>query len=218
MLAPLDQLWRRSAAHRWTSAITGCTGGPEVDSEQFHDLRQVVQYLLVRQLRPKRVVETGVQHGRSSHAILRALHENAQGKLLSIDLPTIGLGRPNHDGRFDLAHVDAIGDTGREVPEFLRDRWELGLAASTDEALTMLQAAVAPGVDLFIHDSEHSALWMTEEFETAWPQLSPGGILYADDVDWNGAFRKFARYVGAEAHEFRLAWNGGRIGALVKVG
>ncbi len=220
MIPQLDQLYRRSRLHQWTARIAGSQGGPGVDSEQFHDLRQVALYLLVRRLRPNLVVETGVQHGRSSLAILRALHENGHGGLTSIDVPRLEIGQFNEDGRWDDAHVDRWGDTGREVPAYLRARWHLMLEQHPADAHGLLRgiAANIVPIDLFVHDSEHSYATMMEEFTTAWPAIAPGGVLYADDIDWNGAFRDFASLHALPRHEFALARGGGRIGALVKWG
>jgi hypothetical protein len=44
-----------------------------------------------------------------------------------------------------------------------------------------------------MHDSEHSYECMRFEFETAWAALRDGGILVADDWDWNDAFIEMAR-------------------------
>src|SRR5262249_52393950 len=44
-------------------------------------------WCLVRQLKPQRVVETGVAHGMTSRFILEALQMNGEGRLWSIDLP-----------------------------------------------------------------------------------------------------------------------------------
>jgi hypothetical protein len=38
-------------------------------------------------------------------------------------------------------------------------------------------------------------LW---EFETAYPYLPPGGLLFSDDALWNDAFHDFARKAGAQ--------------------
>ncbi|MEM3449881.1 MAG: class I SAM-dependent methyltransferase [Nitrososphaerota archaeon] len=46
-------------------------------------------------------------------------------------------------------------------------------------------------VDLFLHDSEHSYENMMFEFKAVWPFLREGGILLADDVTVNTAFKDF---------------------------
>jgi hypothetical protein len=148
-------------------------------------------YRLVRQARPERVVETGVFFGRSSAAILSALERNGRGRLVSIDLPVPGA-YFNSDGRYESSPANA-GRTGCLVPRQLRARWELRLG----DARELLPAAVSGGVDLFLHDSEHSEAHMTFEYETAWARLPTGGVLASDDTDWSAAWPRFlARHAG----------------------
>ena len=50
-------------------------------------LKEVALYLLVRKYKPKVILETGVANGISTYFILKALHLNGSGKLISIDYP-----------------------------------------------------------------------------------------------------------------------------------
>ena len=144
-------------------------------------------YLLVRGKKPALVVETGVNRGWSSAAILRALRHNDRGRLISIDLPTTGpSGRVNADGRRDLSWIPD-GMTGLEVPEYLRPRWELRLGSSRD-LLPPLD-----GYDFFFHDSDHSFENQTFEYQTALRHLPSGGVLASDDVNWTPAFSNASR-------------------------
>ena len=170
-------------------------------------------YLLVRHHQPEKIVETGVQYGWSSRAILSALYDNHGGNLVSIDLPTPKGGRV-YDGRCDTASVDEPEDTGRVVPAYLRPRWALHLGSS-EELLPGVLDKIG-SIDLFFHDSEHSVANMLREFRTAWPCLRPGGILYSDDVHVNNAFATFAKEVGREGHTFRLAVGPGSVGGIRK--
>ncbi len=145
-------------------------------------------YLLVRGSAPGRVVETGVNRGRSTTAILRALAHNGSGHLTSIDLPTNDpSGRVNSDGRADLAHVPP-GLTGCEIPEYLRPRWTLILGDAREE-LPKLE-----GYDFFFHDSDHSYEHQRWEYWTATYNLTKGGILASDDINWSPAFGAMARW------------------------
>jgi hypothetical protein len=54
-------------------------------------------------------------------------------------------------------------------------------------------AASVGTLDLFIHDSLHTASNMTFELETAWGILRPGGALLVDDIGLNAAFDSFIR-------------------------
>ena len=53
-------------------------------------------YFLVRELKPEKIIETGVHRGVSSLFILQALEDNGKGELYSIDLP---LAEYNTDSR-----------------------------------------------------------------------------------------------------------------------
>lgn len=163
------------------------------ESERVADL-DVELYLLVRAFRPGRVVETGVNRGHSTAAILRALAHNGNGgSLTSIDLPTTDpAGRVNADGRRDGAWIPD-GLTGCEVPEFLRGRWTLLLGDAKE-----LLPRVEPGYDFFFHDSDHSYPHQRFEYEEAFGALAPGGILASDDVNWTPAWREMTGWLPRE--------------------
>jgi predicted O-methyltransferase YrrM len=155
-------------------------------------------YDLVRRMKPKIAVDTGVHRGFTSAAILAAMSEY-DGQLYSIDLPTLNPeGRVNADGRVDRAHVDAIGETGILIPMTLRQNWHLTLGDATEVLPTLLTQLGS--VDFFFHDSDHTYEQMMFEYSTVWPYLSPGGVLASDDITWNEAFVDFALEVKATPH------------------
>ncbi len=126
-------------------------------------------YGLVRLLRPRCVVETGVADGWSSYAILAALARNGDGTLHSFDilLPVGGL--VGHHPQWRLTVLDA-----REP----------------DRCLRAALAGLGP-VDLFLHDSDHRYLSQLFEYRQAWRRLASGGVLISDDVDDSRAFIHF---------------------------
>ena len=220
-----DLFWvvQRTRAPAFAASVTGAPPSTvrgfaaELAKAGVHERKEVLLYLVTRALRPQHVVETGVWYGWSSRAILAALHVNGSGRLTSIDLPTLTAGRLNADGTFDRARVDAISDTGREVPAYLKDRWELRLVSSPEESTAALEQSAALGIDMFLHDSDHSYENMTREFRIAWAGLGPRGVLYSDDVDWNAAFTDFARSVNRARRTFRLyPYTHSHVGALTK--
>ncbi|MGP8078059.1 MAG: class I SAM-dependent methyltransferase [Thermoplasmata archaeon] len=155
-------------------------------------LRADYLYRLVRQCRPEIAVETGVHFGKTSTAILAALHRNRHGRLISIDLPRTAA-TVNADGRLAHAHVRSLDETGHLVPHDLRDRWDLRLG----DARVLLPPALEGGLGFFFHDSDHSHAHQEFEFETAWRALSVGGVLASDDTDWSTAWPEFlARHRG----------------------
>jgi hypothetical protein len=126
----------------------------------------------VRHTRPDRVVETGVARGITSRVLLEALSQNDAGHLWSIDLP--------HPANYQL---------GIAVTPPLKSRWSLQLGTSK---------ALLPGlldqlgeIDLFVHDSLHTARNVEFELRRAWGHLRPGGLLLADDVHQNLGFHRF---------------------------
>lgn len=149
-------------------------------------------YVLLRRLRPRVAVETGVANGFSTAFALQALAANGEGELYSIDLPRV-LGR-DEPGKFYEGEGRAGVPEGREagwlVPERLRDRWTFVEGRSQEELPGLL--ARLGTVDSFMHDSEHSFECMWFEYEQAWPALRTGGVLISDDVNANPAFPRFA--------------------------
>jgi predicted O-methyltransferase YrrM len=121
-------------------------------------------YFLVRALKPRTVIETGVCYGVSTAYVLEALNQNGAGKLYSIDLGN-GPDEPPNDFF---------------VPRQLKSRWHLIIGDSKQELPRLLQQLGE--IDLFHHDSLHTFEHMTWEYETALPYLSRAGALSSHDV------------------------------------
>ena len=140
-------------------------------------------YLAVRALKPELVVETGPFNGAASAFLLQALEDNGTGRLLSFDLP---------DAADALSVPLPPGcDPGWLVPDRLRHRFELVLGDVRSTLRPRLDAERP--VDLFFHDSLHTARQMLFEYRVAWRSLRPGGVLISDDVSWNRAFWAFTK-------------------------
>ncbi|MBA7479591.1 hypothetical protein ES707_15025 [subsurface metagenome] len=160
---------------------------------------RITLYVIVRKLKPRIIVETGVSGGVSSAYILCALEENKYGKLYSIDLPF-------EDLPFEERKIFPPGEqSGWVIPDYLKDRWELVLGKSYEKLLPLLEELRV--IDIFLHDSEHSYKNMLCEYQTVWPFLKRGGILLSDDVDSNDAFSDFCESIGVKG--FQLANMGG---------
>ncbi len=143
-------------------------------------------YVLIRYLKPKIVVQTGVASGVSSSLILLALKNNEKGKLIDIDLPNRQKGGYQYnDGTIDKVFTPEGFDPGWVIPQDLRERWVLHLGASK-EILSRIGEC-----DVFYHDSEHSYENMMFEYQFARSCLSHHGILASDDIDWNHAWKDF---------------------------
>jgi len=145
-------------------------------------------YSLVRLLKPRVVVETGVADGVTSSYILRALEDNGEGRLYSIDLPhyLLPAGKP----------------PGWIVEESLRGRWDLRVGDAAKLLPPLLEELGE--IDLFLHDSLHTYEHMMLEFRAAWPRLSPGGLFLSHDVGQNRAFFDFLKEKGVSWSEWRV--------------
>lgn len=133
----------------------------------FNIGRFKVWYAVVRLMRPNVVLETGVHDGLSSALILRAMSRNEEGCLVSIDLPDINLPM-------------GVDGPGWLIPEELKSRWQLCLGDSR-RMLPVVARKHAP-IDIFIHDSDHSAEFQTFEYRTVRPLLAGDGALLGDDA------------------------------------
>ena len=151
-------------------------------------------YTLMRELQPKVAVETGVCNGFSTAFLLLALEENGVGVLHSVDLPDV-IGEVYDPGTFWEGKRGAAILPGKEpgwvIPDELRGQWQLVLGRSQEELPRLVERLGT--LDFFMHDSEHSYECMRFEFETAWRALREGGVLVADDWDWNDAFVELAQ-------------------------
>jgi cephalosporin hydroxylase len=156
-----------------------------------------VLYILLRMLKPKLVVETGVAGGVSTSYILQALADNDCGTLHSIDLPDqLHIGQ---DGKCHGCHGGSKPPgqpAGWLVPPVLKKRWQLTLG-DTHEVLPRILGSLRQ-IDLFLHDSEHTYETMTFEYECVWNFIQPGGYLVSDDIDCNSAFTDFVQRQGLE--------------------
>lgn len=116
--------------------------------------RRIGWYALVRALKPKNVVETGTDKGLGTLVIAAALMRNGTGRLTSIDInPAAGY---------------LLSGPYAEVTDLI----------IADGVATL---ATLSGVDMFIHDSDHSAAYELREFEAVGPNLSPGAFVLSDN-------------------------------------
>jgi predicted O-methyltransferase YrrM len=151
-------------------------------------------YWIVRQLRPRAVLQTGVSNGLSSAFMMLALAKNgAEGRLHLIDVPAIfNPGDPawTRAGTVYGFVIPEAKSSGWMIPDQYRDRCVVEIG----DAKELLPAAVdrLDRIDIFYHDSDHTYDHMTFEFEQAWRKLAPAGVVVADDISWNASLWEFA--------------------------
>lgn len=159
-----------------------------------------VAWCLTRHLRAGAVVETGVARGITSRVILEGLERNGDGHLWSIDLPAL-----------DTAFHTEIGAA---VSASLRDRWTY-VNGTSRRRLPGLLAELGQ-IDVFVHDSSHTARNLRFELEHAWDALGKGAIV-ADDIDRNAAFESFTRsHASAPAFVAQADDGGAAFGIVLK--
>jgi hypothetical protein len=152
--------------------------------------------------RPEVVIETGVAHGVTSRIVLEALASNDLGHLWSIDLP------------FPFDHR-LHGETGIVVTDACRTRWSY-IEGSSKQRLPRLIADLGH-VQMFIHDSLHTAENTVFEMEQAASAMQPGGAMLIDDIDSHMGFAVFAkRHPGWRTIVCRSADRNGMFGVAVK--
>jgi hypothetical protein len=140
-------------------------------------------WCLVAHLRPGTVVETGVARGLTSRVILEGLGRNGNGSLWSIDLPAVD---PS------LHH-----EIGIAVPQNLRSRWTYVEGTSRRRLPGLVRRLQR--IDLFVHDSLHTARNTCFELDAVWPALPPGGVAVVDDIDRSLGFSRFIDRMNPEA-------------------
>lgn len=146
-------------------------------------------YAIVRAIRPKVVVETGVSSGVSSAHLLLGLKANGSGRLISIDLPTMQRGPTLAKGE-SIVSIPPGRTSGWAIPPELTDGWDLRIGP----AQTLVPALVGEldGIDLFLHDDLHTPEHLAFELRTLDPLFRPGAVVLADNTMWTGnAFPEF---------------------------
>ncbi len=136
--------------------------------------RRIGWYALVRMRKPACVVETGVDKGLGTCVIAAALRRNAKegfpGKVVAIDInPVAGC---------------LVGPGLREFVDF---RFKDSIAA--------LRELDRP-VDIFIHDSNHSAEHERLEYGAVEARLSPQSLILSDNSTHTGELLIYARKTG----------------------
>jgi len=173
----LDVLWRNIASELQAQGLRfgRHTYGGYSDAEI--SLAHAVWCTVLHQ-HPSVVLETGVARGVTSRIVLEALIRNDQGHLWSIDLP--------HPFEKKLH-----GQTGAVVPASFRVRWSYIEGSSRRRLPSLLRSL--DRVDLFIHDSLHTARNTRFEMELALSAMASGGIMIIDDISTHQGFGDFAR-------------------------
>ena len=127
--------------------------GKEIVDQAFFG-RRIGWYAIVRALKPMIVVETGTEKGLGSLVLAEALLKNGSGRLITIDMePSSGL----------LIGAEYGGVIERVIDD------------------SLLAISKIDQIDLFIHDSDHSAEHESRELKLLQSRLSSVGIVLSDN-------------------------------------
>jgi predicted O-methyltransferase YrrM len=164
-------------------------------------------YWLVRCLKPKTIVQTGVCNGLSTAFMMLGLAKNGpEGRLYVIDLPAIFDPKDPAWTVKDKIYGVVIPEgksSGWMVPDLYRDRLEV-LCGDAKEFLPPLVDRL-DSIDLFYHDSDHTYHHMMFEFAEVKRKLTAGGLIVADDISWNASLWDFADQYHAPAYNYKGA-------------
>ena len=152
--------WLRSPPH-WLHEGSPTAARPMAPTAMA-TVRCAGPWCTVRHACPEVAIETGVARGVTSRVVLEALQANDRGHLWSIDLPY----------PFDHELHEQIGVA---VTDACRARWSY-LEGSSSERLPPLIDQVGH-VEVFIHDSLHTAKNTAFEMEQAASAMPPGGVM-----------------------------------------
>lgn len=138
-------------------------------------------YVLVRALKPRVVVETGVEKGLGATVLCSALQRNkAEG----------------HPGRYYGTDIDP--KAGALWHQHYHEMGQI-LYGDSIESLTALDETI----DLFINDSDHSPEYEASEYRVILPKLAENGVILADNAHVTDELYKFARENGRDFLFFR---------------
>ena len=178
--------------------LTGSSEFMHVSDPHPRYARRAGWYALVRALKPKVVVESGVDKGLGSCVLASALGRNEKegqpGCLYGIDVD------PNAGYLFKAPYTDygriLYGDSLSVLRDFRHS------------------------IDLFIHDSRHSPEHERSEFELIASQLAPGAVVLSDNAHSTGELMAFAERTSRQFLFFQERpsshwYPGGGIGAAL---
>lgn len=152
-------------------ALRGTQYGKEIEIEYG---RRLGWYTLVRVLKPRVVVETGVDHGVGScvlaSALLRNIAEGHLGKYYGIDIRTVA------GQLFSGKYVS----TGRIL---------------YGDSITSLNQ-LDEKIDFFVNDSDHSGEYEYRGYLAIEDKLSDKGVILSDNAHTTGSLSRFSRERG----------------------
>jgi len=141
-----------------------------IADKEVHFGRRVGWYALTRILKPKVVIETGVDKGLGSCLLTAALKRNTQ---------------EGHEGRY---YGTDINPTAGYLLSGVYANYGSILYGDSIESLKKFDGVI----DLFINDSDHSADYETDEYKTVANRLSKHAVILGDNSHYTDKLLEFS--------------------------
>jgi hypothetical protein len=137
-------------------------------------------YHLVKKSTAQKLIETGVAYGWSSLAILLAVENNKEAKLISNDMPYVSMNNEDYVGCI--------------IPEYLKNHWELQRLPDV-KGIPLALKKFNNEINFCHYDSDKSYTGRMWASPLLWNALSKNGFFIADDINDNLAFKHFCESV-----------------------
>lgn len=132
--------------------------------------RRIGWYAILRVLKPRIVTESGIDRGIGTCVLAAAmLRNNAEG----------------HDGKIIALDINPYAG------QYVSGPYSVAVEIIYGDSLEFLKNTTHK-IDVFIHDSDHSAKHESQEYELAGPKLSQSGVMISDNADVTDCLHKFA--------------------------
>jgi hypothetical protein len=170
-------------------------------------------YLIVRAIKPKLIIETGVCNGKSSAMILLALAHNKYGTLVSIDK----ILNKNLKLKDNTSYNYVNNKNAYLVPSYLKKRWKFFSGDSVFFLKKFKKQKKFLNPDIFFHDSLHTYKHVTNEISSVLNLIENKNkiLIIVDDIDMGSglALNNFLKKNNLIGYAFR---NLGGINFLLK--
>jgi predicted O-methyltransferase YrrM len=162
-------------------------------------------YWLVRQTKPRRIVQCGAFNGQASAFMMLALAKNGpDGTLTIIDQSPI-FDPEDPSWTVEGKIYGAVLPPGKTSAWMVPDQYRARLQILNGEVNGLLPKVVddLDAIDLFYYASDHAYQQIMPAFEQAKRKLRQGGLVVAVDVGWNASLWDFAGRYGAPSYTFK---------------
>ena len=153
------------------------SGRRGLTDEKLRIGRRAGWYAVIRALKPKHVVETGTDKGLGSLVIAAALLRNGVGRLTTLDI--------NPDSGY-----------------LISGRYANVTQIERGDSLALISQLTEP-LELFIHDSDHSAAHEAAEFRAVDSHLAPSALVLSDNSHTTDELPAWAELTGRTFTFFR---------------